>query len=118
MDARAAAFESMRQAHHMLPAQYHGLSVEVLGTGCLALPRAQRPGDAAYLTGVLERIRRLRARDTPTCSRPPAGTTRARPTELRFGIRSFLLRFTFATGRADSGTPWHFLELQEACDIT
>jgi hypothetical protein len=56
VDAQATAFESVRQAHRRLPAQYHGLSVEVLGTGCLALPHVQWPH---ALDRVLEELARL-----------------------------------------------------------
>jgi hypothetical protein len=43
LEARAAAFESLLQAHRGLPAQCHALSVVALGTGCVALPRAEWP---------------------------------------------------------------------------
>jgi len=43
MEARAAAFASLLQAHRGLPAQYHVLSVVALGTGCVAWPRAEWP---------------------------------------------------------------------------
>jgi hypothetical protein len=56
--ARAAAFESVLQANSTLPAQtpYQELSVTMLGSGCLALPRAQWPH---ALDRVLEELARL-----------------------------------------------------------
>jgi hypothetical protein len=43
LEARAAAFESLLQAHRGLPAPYQVLSVVALGTGCVALSRAEWP---------------------------------------------------------------------------
>ena len=43
MDDQAAAFESVLQAYRTLPELYRWTSAHVLGSGCLALPRAQWP---------------------------------------------------------------------------
>jgi hypothetical protein len=56
MDARAAAFESLLQAYRTSSEPYRLHSAQVLGTGCLTLPRAQWPH---ALDRVLDEVARL-----------------------------------------------------------
>lgn len=72
VDARAAAFESLLQAHGKLQARDRVLSMTGLGTGCLALPRVEWPLVLGRVLAEWEQIpeRDLRALGLLALARP------------------------------------------------
>jgi hypothetical protein len=90
VDARAPAFESVWQAQRTLPAQvpYQELSVTMLGSGCLALPRAQWPHALdrvlVELARIPEPLRRVNvlALATKFCQAEPAANGSIDPGQL------------------------------------